>query len=192
MVERFNTLADRDNLDFEAWFNDRLDHDRSWTVYESSWRFRYRYLPSTNILRHKSHWLTPILGRRPDMLVSLHAQPSFLVGWTIAKLSGSKTAFWCQFTFDRWVKRRAWKESLKRIVFPRVDAILGSGEDSQAFAMRYIVPPDDNTIMAERMVQFVNSPELREQMGKISASKIAGYTPEKFAAGFEEIVLSLL
>ena len=119
MVERFNALADRGDLDFEAWFNDRIEPDRSWTVNESSWRFRYRYLPTTNIGGHRLHWPTPVLGRRPDVLVSLYAEPSFLVGWAVAKLRGSKTAFWCQVTYDRWVTRRPWKESLKRLVFPK-------------------------------------------------------------------------
>ncbi|AER56169.1 hypothetical protein DSC_07590 [Pseudoxanthomonas spadix BD-a59] len=43
MVERFNALADRNPFEFEAWFNDRIHSDRSWTVDEAAWRFRYRY-----------------------------------------------------------------------------------------------------------------------------------------------------
>ncbi len=142
MVERFNALADSGKLNFEAWFNDRIDSGRSWTVDESSWRFRYRYLPTTNVGARSFHWATPILRRRPDVLVSLYAEPSFLVGWAVAKLRGAKTAFWCQVTHDRWVARRLWKESLKRLVFPKVDATLGSGKESQAFAMRYGVPEE--------------------------------------------------
>lgn len=142
MVERFNALADRDNLDFIAWFNDRIESDRSWIVDESSWRFRYRYLPTTNIGSRKLHWPTPVLGKRPDVLISLYAEPSFLFGWAVTKLCGAKTAFWCQVTYDRWVTRKAWKESLKRLVFPKVDATLGSGKESQAFAIRYGVPKE--------------------------------------------------
>ena len=143
MVERFNAVADRGNLDFEAWFNDRIETDRSWDVNELSWRFRYRYLPTTNFRRHRLHWPAPVLGRRPAVLVSLYAEPSFLIGWAVAKFRGAKTAFWCQVTFDRWVARMWWKEFLKRIVFPKVDATLGSGEDSRAFAMRYGVSEEN-------------------------------------------------
>ncbi len=142
MVERFNALADSGKLNFEAWFNDRIDSDRSWTVDESSWRFRYRYLPTTNIGGRKLHWPTPVLGRRPDVLVSLYAEPSFLVGWFIAKLRGTKTAFWCQVTHDRWVSRKWWKEKLKGVIFPKVDATMGSGEESRRFAMQYGVPDE--------------------------------------------------
>lgn len=137
MVERFNALADRGNVDFEAWFNDRTEPDRSWVVDELSWRFRYRYLPVTRLTGRRFHWPLPIFGRRPDVLVSLYAEPSFLVGWFLARLRGIKTAFWCQVTIDRWVKRTRWKDAIKRFVFSRVDATLGSGEESRAFAMRY-------------------------------------------------------
>jgi glycosyltransferase involved in cell wall biosynthesis len=140
MVERFNALADRGRFDFEAWFNDRIESDRSWDVDEAGWRFQYRYIPTTRLLGRTQHWPLPLLGRRPDVLVSLYAEPAFLVGWVIAKLRGAKTAFWCQVTMDRWVERKAWKNAIKRIVFPRVHATLGSGEESRAFAMRFGTP----------------------------------------------------
>ncbi len=143
MVERFNALADRNPFEFEAWFNDRIESDRSWDVDESGWRFRHRYLPTTRLLGRTQHWPLPVLGRRrPDVLVSLYAEPSFLSGWALTKLRGAKTAFWCQVTMDRWVQRKAWKNAIKRIVFPRVDATLGSGEESRAFAMKFGTPAD--------------------------------------------------
>ncbi|KEZ78801.1 group 1 glycosyl transferase [Salinisphaera hydrothermalis C41B8] len=142
MVERFNALADRDAFDFEAWFNDRVEPDRSWTVDESTWRFRYRYVPSTRLAGRILHWPWLVLGRRPDVLVSLYAEPSFLIGWALARLRGAKTAFWCQVTMDRWVTRKAWKNSVKKLVFPRVDATLGSGEQSRTFAMQFGTPAD--------------------------------------------------
>ena len=46
MVERFNLVAKNNHLDFEAWFNDRTQCDRSWVVDESKWLFRYRYMKS--------------------------------------------------------------------------------------------------------------------------------------------------
>jgi glycosyltransferase involved in cell wall biosynthesis len=137
MVERFNAVADSGVLDFEAWFNDRLEPDRSWNVNEKEWRFRYRYLPTTTIAGSKLHWPIPVLGRMPDVLVSLYAEPSFLTGWAVAKMRGAKTAFWCQVTFDQWVSRKWWKEKLKNLIFPQVDVTLGSGEESRQFAIRY-------------------------------------------------------
>ena len=137
MVERFNALADRGALEFEAWFNDRIAPDRSWSVDESSWRFKYRYMPVTRIGKRRLHWPWPLLKTRPDVLVSLYAEPVFLCGWFLARLRGTKTAFRCLVTWDRWVKRAWWKDAMKRWVFPKVDATLGVGEESRTFAMSY-------------------------------------------------------
>jgi hypothetical protein len=70
MVERFNAVADLDNLEFEAWFNGRIESDRSWEVVESQWRFRYRYLPTTRLLGQTQRWPVPVLGRRADVIIS--------------------------------------------------------------------------------------------------------------------------
>jgi len=141
MVERFNVLADRGNMDFEAWFNERTHSDRSWEVEEEKWRFPYQYMPSLNIFGRRFRFPLPLFrGKLPDVLTSLYAEPVFLIGWIIAKLRGVRTAFWCQVTTDRWVKRREWKNKIKRLVFLRVDATFGSGEESRIFAMRYGTP----------------------------------------------------
>lgn len=137
MVERFNALADRDVFDFEAWFNDRIEPDRSWDVEEASWRFRHRYLPTTRIFDRTFHWPLPLLGRRPDVLVSLYAEPAFIAGWTLAKLRGTKTGFRVLMTHDRWISRHPAKEALKRFLFRQVDAIETPGEDGKQFTMRY-------------------------------------------------------
>ncbi len=142
MVERFNALADRGGLDFEAWFNDRSEADRSWEVNESSWRFRYRYLPTTKIGRHTFHWPTPILGRRPDLVVSLYSQPVFIVGWLLARFRRVKTCFRVLMTHDRWVTRHPAKEKIKRFLFKRVDGVETPGNDGKQFAMRYGVPSE--------------------------------------------------
>lgn len=143
MVERFNAVADRGNLDFEAWFNDRREPDRSWDVDESQWRFRYRYLPAVGGGRWRFN-LTPMLLSReaPDLLVSLYAEPSFILGWWMARARGARTAFWCEVTFDSWVPRARWKERLKRHLFRRIDGVITVGADGRAFASRYGVPND--------------------------------------------------
>ncbi len=142
MVERFNALADRGTFDFEAWFNDRLESDRSWDVDEAEWRFQYRYLPTTRLLGRTQHWPLPMLGRRPALLVSLYAAPSFLAGWVLAKLRGTKTGFWVEVTFDRWVVRRPIKELVKRWLFPNIDAVVTVGADGKQFAERYGAPAE--------------------------------------------------
>jgi len=138
MVERFNALSKRNNLDFEAWFNDRIDSDRSWEVIESGWEFRYKYLPTISIAGRRLHFPWSLLrDRLPDMLISLYAEPVFLAGLMIARLRRVRTAIWVEVTFDRWIRRRWWKERLKREIFPLMDGIITVGLDGQAFARRY-------------------------------------------------------
>ncbi|MDA8218110.1 MAG: glycosyltransferase family 4 protein [Dehalococcoidales bacterium] len=143
MVERFNAVVRRGNIDLEAWFGARRDRDRSWAVDESSWEFPYRYLPRLGLGQRPLSLPTPVLrARRPELLVSLYATPSFLIGLRFAWWRGWRTALWVEVTFDSWTQRRRWKEALKRAVFQRVDGIITAGQDGRAFATRYGVPSE--------------------------------------------------
>ena len=138
MVDRFNALAKRGSFDFEVWFNERVGGGRSWNVDERSWLFKYQYVPAIKILGKNLHFVVPLLlNRRPNVLVSLYAQPSFLLGWFVARLCKIKTAFRVLMTNDRWVRRLWIKEQLKHFLFSRVDAIETPGEDGAKFAIRY-------------------------------------------------------
>ena len=143
MVERFNAVARRGNIDLEAWFGARTEPDRSWTIDESTWEFPHRYLPRVGVGSRQLSLPSPVLSaRRPDLLVSLYATPSFMVGLRLAWWRGWRTALWVEVTFDSWIRRRAWKEALKRAIFNRVDGIITAGQDGRAFAMRYGVPSE--------------------------------------------------
>lgn len=143
MVERFNAVADRGNLDLDVWFNARTAPGRSWHIDESEWRFRHRYLPAIDMRGRQLAFPIPLFrSDLPDLIVSLYAQPSFLLGSTIARWRGVRTAFWAEVTFESWVRRRLWKEMLKRIAFSRVDAVFGGGEEGRSFAMRYGTPAE--------------------------------------------------
>jgi glycosyltransferase involved in cell wall biosynthesis len=138
MVERFNAVARRGNIDLEVWFGARTEPDRSWAIEESTWEFPYRYLPRVGIGSRRLTLPSSVLSaRRPDLLVSLYATPSFLVGLRLAWWRSWRTALWVEVTFDSWIKRRGWKEALKRVVFQRVDGIITPGQDGRAFAERY-------------------------------------------------------
>lgn len=143
MVARFNALADRGDLNFTAWFNERTMPDRGWEVKEADWRFNYRYVPSVSVLGRKMFFPPwELISKSPDVIVSLYAEPSFIAGWFFARLVGVKTAFWCQVTMDRWTKRSAFKNFVKRYMFRRVDATMGSGEQSRQFAIRCGAHPE--------------------------------------------------
>lgn len=141
MIERFNAIAERGNIELEAWFDARTKPGRSWTIDEATWRFPYRYMRRVRVgWRTISLPTTLLAARRPDLLVSLYATPSFLLGLSIAWLRQWRTALWVEVTFDAWVRRRPWKDLVKRAVFRRVDGIITPGQDGRAFALRYGAP----------------------------------------------------
>ncbi|KEZ78805.1 hypothetical protein C41B8_01707 [Salinisphaera hydrothermalis C41B8] len=81
MVERFNPLADRRAFEFNAWFHDRVEPDRSWIVEESISRFRYMYV-SARVSRDK-YCTRPGVGVGPTARCagkSVSGQ-SFLIAW---------------------------------------------------------------------------------------------------------------
>jgi glycosyltransferase involved in cell wall biosynthesis len=143
VVDRFNAVARRGNIDFEAWFSARTEPDRSWAVDESSWGFRSRYLPAIHLGAQVVALPTGLLTRRrPDLLISLYANASFLAGFELARSGGMRTAFRVLPTFDEWIHRHPVKERLKRAAFSRVDAVKVPGPMGAAMAARYGVPPD--------------------------------------------------
>ena len=154
MVDRFNALAKRRNLEFEAWFSARSESDRSWRVDESRWHFPSRYLPSVELRRGALAFPAPLVrGRAPDVLVSLYAGADFVAGATLARHRGARTAFWVEVTYDAWVKRRRWKEAVKARILPRADGILTAGDDGRSFARRYGVS-DERIHRVPHVVDF--------------------------------------
>jgi glycosyltransferase involved in cell wall biosynthesis len=156
MVERFNSLARRDNVAFEAWFSARNEEDRSWTVDESSWDFSHRYLPSVEVGRRRVAVPSPVItDRRPDILVAIHFEPGFVPAWAIFRMLGTRVALFVEVTFDSWITRRRWKEMLKGFIFPRVDAILTPGRDGRNYAKRYGAR-DDQILDLPHVIDFAH------------------------------------
>jgi glycosyltransferase involved in cell wall biosynthesis len=143
MVDRFNVLSGRGNIELEAWFSARTEQGRSWRIEETSWEFPFRYLPQFGYRRYSLPVPTPLLrGGELDLFVTLHSGLAFLFGWQLARRHGARTAFWVLATYDAWVRRRMWKEVVKARVFPKVDAVLVPGDDARAFALRYGAPEE--------------------------------------------------
>jgi glycosyltransferase involved in cell wall biosynthesis len=173
MVQRFNALARRDNLELEIWFSARTKKGRSWKVDETSWNFRYVYLPAVNRGAYPLALPAPLLrGSVPDVFVSLYAAPVFLLGSALASARGARTVFWVEVTFDSWVKRRAWKEALKSAAFRRVDAIFTAGRDGSNFALRYGASAE-RIFVVPHVVDFEHyarrSASARRERGRIRA-----------------------
>ena len=143
VVGRFNALAQRGNLKFEAWFNERREPDRSWDVHEEEWQFQARYITKRPVAGLRLRLPLPELRElRPDLLVSLYASASFALGSFVARATGARIAFRALPTYDAWVQRSGWKELLKHFLFRSVDGVKVPGRDGANMARRYGVPRD--------------------------------------------------
>lgn len=137
-VERFNAVADRGNVDFEAWFNTRREAIRSWEVDESRWRFRARYIPARRIagVRHQVP-VAELRQVRPDLLVQEYDRSHLTLGFLAATRLAGRTAFRVLPNYDSWSERTWWREGGKHFVFRAVDAAKVPGPDGAALARRY-------------------------------------------------------
>lgn len=173
MIDRFNAVARRGNIDLEVWFNDRTAPDRSWRVREDQWTFRYRYLPKVTVRGRCYHLPLPVIESRPDLLVSLYSEPVFITGWLIARARGMRTAFRVLKTFASWNQRHPVKEAIKRYMFSRVDATESPGDDGREFAIGYGTPPE-RAFIATHTVDLAHfsrvADEARDRRNELRAS----------------------
>jgi FkbM family methyltransferase len=142
-VERYNTLADRGNLDFAVWFLRRTDPDRSWAVRESEWRFRGTYIEDPSAGLGSVHrFVRRCDEARPDLVLSLYGERPFVIGHAVLKALDIRTAVLVLPTFDAWIRRAWWKELAKGIIFRSADAAKVPGPDGLAYARRYGFPAE--------------------------------------------------
>jgi glycosyltransferase involved in cell wall biosynthesis len=137
-VERFNAVADRGNVDLEAWFNTRREAIRSWDVDESQWRFRARYIPARPILGLlRPVPVAELRDARPDLLVQEYDRSHLTLGFLAGTRLAGRTAFRVLPNYDSWSERTWWREAGKHFVFRAVDAAKVPGPDGAALARRY-------------------------------------------------------
>lgn len=141
-VDRFNAVADRGEIEFEAWFTDQTASDRSWEFDEREWRFKYRYLRHVDVLG-RCVPLPPLslLTNPPDVIASYYAGPVYLAGIAMAKLRRRKTAIWSMLTFESWSPRSWWKEAIKHLVYRTANGVFTVGPDSAQYATKYGASP---------------------------------------------------
>jgi glycosyltransferase involved in cell wall biosynthesis len=152
-VERFNAVSQRPGIRFEAWFNAKSLSHRSWDVDEETWTFNHSYVPERVLLgqRLRISWVRELLqDRRPALVVSLFSEPSFMIGWHLARRLGTRTAFRVLAPSPTWFVRSHSRELVKRYMFRRADGLFVAGEDAASYVRGYGVA--DDRIFAEPQV----------------------------------------
>ncbi|MGC4107106.1 MAG: glycosyltransferase family 4 protein [Thermomicrobiales bacterium] len=143
MVERWNAVADRGNIEMHAWFNVIRESDRSWDVDESSWRFKGEYLRMHRVLGVELYLPPPSNeNHKFDLIVQEYASPSMLLGYLVSRGISDRVAFRALPTYDAWIKRRRHKELLKHLLFMSVDAAKTGGPTGQTMFSKYGLPTE--------------------------------------------------
>jgi glycosyltransferase involved in cell wall biosynthesis len=131
-VDRFNEIARRGNLDFEAWFDAERLPDRSWDVKPDDWSFHGRYIVPSRFGPARQ-----IRAARPDVFYSLYGSLSFTAAVLAARASGSKMVLRVLKTFDSWRERGRAREIAKHLIFRAAHAVHTTGPDGEAYARQY-------------------------------------------------------
>ncbi len=144
MVERFNAVADRNTINFEAWFDDVREPDRSWDVNEGEWRFAARYL-GKNGLPILKDWKIPsqeLRDTKPDLIIQECDRSHLAVGFLLGRVLAKRTAFRSLPNYDAWSERTWWREVSKHFLYRAVDGAKVPGPDGAAMTQRYGLPPE--------------------------------------------------
>ncbi|MCA9913579.1 MAG: glycosyltransferase [Anaerolineae bacterium] len=143
VVERFNALVRRGNIELEAWFNVEREPDRSWKVDAATWLFKARYIPQRTVFGVPLHLpLAELREVQPDVLVSLYYEPAFALGSTAARTWASRITYRVLPNYDTWSERTWWRELSKHFLFRAIDGAKVPGPDGAALAQKYGLPAD--------------------------------------------------
>jgi glycosyltransferase involved in cell wall biosynthesis len=163
-VERFNAVAERGNVDFEAWFNTRREAMRSWDVDESGWRFRARYIPARGLGPVRAQVPVPELAEaRPDLLVQEYDRGHLALGFAAGTRLAGRTAFRVLPNYDTWSRRTWWREAGKHCVFAAVDAVKTPGPEGAALARRYGLPGERVVLVTQSVDTHRLTPDSGER-----------------------------
>jgi glycosyltransferase involved in cell wall biosynthesis len=141
VVARFNAVAQRGTLDFEAWFDGMRESDRSWDVDTSTWRFPARMIPTRRVLGRSMALPTAELDLiRPDVLVCNYDRLNALIGAVASRAVSRRTALRCLPSFDAWTPHNPARDLALHVLFRGIDGAKVPGRDGAAYAGRYGLP----------------------------------------------------
>jgi glycosyltransferase involved in cell wall biosynthesis len=142
-VAKLNLLAKRRNLTVEAWFTTHAPSGSALKLPEPEWEFRHRWVPTAFFPGGRVSAPIPLFPNgKPDVFLSSYAEPSLLVAWMLARLTGVKSAFYQMATSAAWVRRTRIREAVKRRVIPSADGILVPGPDAARYVSEYGAAPN--------------------------------------------------
>jgi glycosyltransferase involved in cell wall biosynthesis len=148
IVDRFNTIASRQRVDFKAWFDEERESDRSWEVCEAEWNFNATYLRPSALGRaldvHRR-----LSDLRPELLVTIYGRKSSLAGIGIARSLGIPVVLHALKTFDTWRPNTLPRRLVKRALFRVVNGFQVPGPDSRDYVTSFGANPSKVHVFPE-------------------------------------------
>lgn len=174
VVDRLNALAEHGGLNFEVWFNERIESDRSWGVDESQWIFRYRYVPKIRIFGRSVHLPFHIFAERPSAIVMGFAKVGFIVGYMWARILRIPVGFHVEPIYESWGKIATFTQWIRRRIFHGIVAVETHGDDGIHYARTmgarkakiFAVPHTVNPLIyqSDERAQKTRAQQLREEL----------------------------
>jgi glycosyltransferase involved in cell wall biosynthesis len=150
LVARLNAVADRGNLDIEAWFNEIRGSDRSWDVVADAWRFNARLLTRRRIGGYNVQVPVGELRQtRPDLLISLYDRPRLVVGLLAARVQADRVAVRCLPPSEAWSTPRLYSKAATGFVFRMLDYAKCSGCDACRYATSRGLPAERMQVVTQ-------------------------------------------
>ena len=142
VVARFNAVADRGNVNFEAWFDGFREADRSWDVKPETWRFRSRILRPT--IKGKIGPLPTAELRevRPDVFICGYDRLRYILGSVCARSAAQRTAVRSLPPLSAGPEVTRLKALALGGIFRQIDGAKVPGAAGRDFAVSHGLPAD--------------------------------------------------
>ena len=150
VVARFNAVMERGSVEFEAWFSEVRQSDRSWDVDETEWKFPARYIPVRRLLGLPLRVPLPeLLEASPDVFVLEYDRLNQAIGAIAGNVVAKRLTFRVLPNFDAWSRRTWWRECAKHLLFRTIDWAKVPGPDGKALAIRYGAKPFRTSVVRQ-------------------------------------------
>jgi glycosyltransferase involved in cell wall biosynthesis len=143
VVARFNALADLPGIEFEAWFDEFRESNRSWEVDPGTWNFAWRLVPEHVFLgRFRMRLpLAELRAVRPQVFISNYDRLNVLIGAVAARSVCRRVALRVLPFFAVQSQPNRFRELAWRLLFRQVDGAKVPGPDGRRFAATHGLPP---------------------------------------------------
>lgn len=159
-IDRFNYLAEREEIDFECIFQASGSTLQGWQMDRSEWRFRYEVLKESADnagyfafkFRIPNPWA--LLRGKFDVLVISYGEMNSLIAAAMCVLLGRPYYLFAPNTKYEQRSISFLRESVKSLVFKFAKGTLATGVDQKEYASQYVKNPASIRVVGNPTQRF--------------------------------------